>query len=59
MIEAFQARRDLVVEGLRRIEGIRCQMPKGAFYVFPNVEGVCAHLGILERTAACLPTCAH
>ena len=48
MIEAFQARRDLVVEGLRKIAGIRCQMPKGAFYVFPNVEGVCEHLGIID-----------
>ena len=48
MIDAFQARRDLVVDGLRRIPGIRCQMPKGAFYVFPNVSGVCESLGILE-----------
>jgi aspartate aminotransferase len=48
MIDAFQARRDLVVEGLRGIPGIRCQMPKGAFYVFPNVSGVCESLGILE-----------
>jgi aspartate aminotransferase len=48
MVDAFQARRDLVVEGLRRIDGIRCQMPKGAFYVFPNVQGVCEKLGIME-----------
>ncbi len=48
MVEAFQARRDLVVEGLRGIAGIRCQMPKGAFYVFPNVSGVCESLGIFE-----------
>jgi aspartate/methionine/tyrosine aminotransferase len=48
MIDAFQARRDLVVEGLRRIPGIRCQMPKGAFYVFPNVSGLCESLGIIE-----------
>jgi aspartate/methionine/tyrosine aminotransferase len=48
MIDAFQARRDLVVEGLRRIPGIRCQMPKGAFYVFPNVSGVCESLGIFD-----------
>ena len=48
MIEAFQARRDLVVEGLRQIPGICCQMPKGAFYVFPNVAGVCEQLGIIE-----------
>jgi aspartate/methionine/tyrosine aminotransferase len=48
MVDAFQARRDLVVEGLRRIAGIRCQMPKGAFYVFPNVAGVCETLGIFD-----------
>jgi len=51
MVEAFQERRDLVVEGLRKIEGVRCQMPKGAFYVFPNIEGVCRQLGILETHA--------
>jgi aspartate aminotransferase len=48
MVGAFQARRDLVVEGLGGIPGITCQMPKGAFYVFPNVAGVCGRLGILE-----------
>jgi aspartate aminotransferase len=48
MIDAFQARRDLVVAGLRRTPGIRCQMPKGAFYVFPNVSGVCESLGVLD-----------
>jgi aspartate/methionine/tyrosine aminotransferase len=25
------------VAGLNRIKGFRCRMPKGAFYVFPNV----------------------
>ena len=40
MVEAFQRRRDFVVEGLNRIPGVRCQMPKGAFYVFPNIAGV-------------------
>jgi aspartate aminotransferase len=48
MISAFQARRDLVVEGLRAIPGVTCQMPKGAFYVFPNVSGVCERLGIMD-----------
>jgi aspartate aminotransferase len=47
-VGAFQARRDLVVEGLRKVDGIRCQMPKGAFYVFPNVAGLCERLGIME-----------
>jgi aspartate aminotransferase len=48
MVEAFQARRDLVVAGLNGVSGISCQMPKGAFYVFPNVAGVCEQLGILD-----------
>ena len=43
----FQARRDLVVAGLNAIPGVRCQNPKGAFYVFPNIAGVCQALGIL------------
>jgi aspartate aminotransferase len=48
MVSAFQARRDLVVSGLNAIDGITCQNPKGAFYVFPNIGGVCASLGALE-----------
>jgi aspartate aminotransferase len=35
---AFRRRRDLIVEGLNAIPGIRCPMPQGAFYVFPNVR---------------------
>ncbi|MDI6762870.1 MAG: aminotransferase class I/II-fold pyridoxal phosphate-dependent enzyme [Thermodesulfobacteriota bacterium] len=48
MVEAFQARRDLVVSGLNTIKGIRCQKPKGAFYVFPNISGVCENLGVMD-----------
>lgn len=33
----FQARRDLLVNGLRSIEGIELLEPGGAFYVFPNL----------------------
>src|SRR5205809_1928346 len=33
----FQRRRDAFVAGLNRITGFSCRMPKGAFYVFPNV----------------------
>jgi len=39
MIEAFRQRRDVIVDGLNQIPGFRCLRPKGAFYVFPNVEG--------------------
>jgi aspartate aminotransferase len=48
MVRAFQERRDRVVPALNQIEGIACQMPKGAFYVFPNVAGACERLGILD-----------
>jgi aspartate aminotransferase len=48
MVEAFQQRRDVVVKGLNAIEGIRCQNPRGAFYVFPNISDVCKNLGILD-----------
>jgi len=35
----FQRRRDVLVDGLNRIPGVRCHKPVGAFYVFPNIEG--------------------
>ena len=48
MVEAFQQRRDLVVERLNAIKGIGCQKPKGAFYVFPNIAQVCKNLGVMQ-----------
>ena len=34
----FQQRRDLVVSMLNKIEGIECNQPNGAFYVFPSCK---------------------
>jgi aspartate/methionine/tyrosine aminotransferase len=39
MVAEFRARRDIIVDGLNQIPGIRCHKPAGAFYVFPNIEG--------------------
>jgi len=39
MVAEFRRRRDLVVEGLNRLPGVKCALPRGAFYVFPNVTG--------------------
>jgi aspartate aminotransferase len=39
MVEEFRARRSLIVEGLNALPGVRCLMPSGAFYAFPNVSG--------------------
>ena len=48
MVRAFQQRRDVVVAALNSIEGVRCQVPKGAFYVFPNISGLCERIGAIE-----------
>jgi aspartate/methionine/tyrosine aminotransferase len=37
--KSFQRRRDIVVAGLNDIKGVRCRMPGGAFYAFPNISG--------------------
>ena len=39
MIAEFRARRDLIVDGLNAIHGVRCLLPDGAFYVFPDISG--------------------
>ena len=39
MVVEFKARRDLVIEGLNRIPGIRAKTPLGAFYAFPSIGG--------------------
>ena len=38
MVNTFRQRRDRVVELLNQIEGVSCRLPRGAFYVFPNVK---------------------
>ncbi|NRP70915.1 Aspartate aminotransferase [Ensifer psoraleae] len=38
-VEAFRARRDLVVEKLNQAEGLSCRLPEGAFYAFANCAG--------------------
>jgi len=38
MVSEFKRRRDLIVDGLNKIPGISCKRPRGAFYVFPNIQ---------------------
>ena len=42
MRDAFKIRRELIVNRLNSIEGVTCEMPGGAFYVFPEFKD---HLG--------------
>ena len=48
MAREFEKRRNFVVDGLNAIDGITCVKPEGAFYVFPNVAGVCRNMGIID-----------
>lgn len=48
MVEYYDRNRHLIVEGLNRIKGFSCLMPKGAFYVFPNIAG----FGMSSKQAA-------
>jgi len=49
MIAEFKVRRDLIVDGLNSIPGVKCHRPKGAFYVFPNIKAYAEEQG---RTSA-------
>jgi aspartate aminotransferase len=39
MIAEFDKRRKVVVDGLNKLPGVSCVVPKGAFYAFPNIKG--------------------
>ena len=70
MKEAFAIRRKVMVNGLNKIDGIRCLEPLGAFYAFPNISSTfgkqakegpivdsvsfCEHL-LKEHLVACVP----
>jgi len=41
----FLARRDLIVRLLNAVPGVTCQVPGGAFYVWPNVTEACRMIG--------------
>src|SRR6201991_4733754 len=38
MVAEFDRRRKVVVDGLNKLPGVSCVVPKGAFYAFPNVK---------------------
>src|SRR6185312_10320061 len=60
MRKEFQRRREMFVAGLNRIKGFTCRMPKGAFYVFPNITAsgwkskALADALLEEASVACL-----
>ena len=38
MVDEFRSRRDLILKLLNNIEGFKCNIPDGAFYVFPDIS---------------------
>jgi len=48
LVKVFEHRRNLVVDAVNKIPGMRCARPEGAFYAFPNIEGT----GFGERELA-------
>ena len=59
-VSEFKRRRDTIVNALNEMPGIRCLSPKGAFYVFPNIEATgmtsqeFADFSLYEAGVACL-----
>ena len=60
MVEEFRVRREVIVNGLNGLPGVKCFMPRGAFYAFPNITGTgmksaeLAKLLLEEAGVACL-----
>lgn len=46
MLAEYRRRRDFVIDRLRRIPGVKCAEPRGAFYAYPNLGVVLGKNGI-------------
>ena len=61
MIQQFDERRQFLVKRLNELPPFRCQTPKGAFYVFPNIQDSCysstefAQFLLKTCNVACVP----
>jgi aspartate aminotransferase len=48
MLAEYRRRRDFVLQRVRRIPGLTCEEPHGAFYVFPNLSAVLNERGVQD-----------
>lgn len=46
IVATLRQRRDVLVDALNRIDGIKCYRPEATFYLFPNVTGTMERKGI-------------
>ena len=51
-MQRFRRKVELLVEGLRGVDGVKVLMPAGTFYAFPDVSAVCRRLGITSHGLA-------
>ncbi|MBM4069439.1 MAG: aminotransferase class I/II-fold pyridoxal phosphate-dependent enzyme [Planctomycetes bacterium] len=52
VMQRFRKKVELLVEDLRRLDGVKVLMPAGTFYVFPSVAEICQRLGIQSHGLA-------
>jgi aspartate aminotransferase len=52
VMQRFRKKVELLVEDLRRVDGVKVLMPAGTFYVFPDVSAICRRLGIQSHGLA-------
>ncbi|MGD0222107.1 MAG: pyridoxal phosphate-dependent aminotransferase [Terriglobia bacterium] len=50
MLAEYRRRRDRVVEGLRSIPNVKCTLPQGAFYAYPNISAYLNRDGLADTT---------
>ena len=48
ILSVLKERRDLLVDRLNRIPGVRCFRPEATFYLFPNVTGAMKRKGVAD-----------
>src|SRR6202790_4903371 len=51
-MQRFHKKVKLLVEDLRKVDGVTVLMPAGTFYVFPDVSAICKRLGIVSHGLA-------
>src|SRR5213083_986860 len=52
VMQRFKKKVELLVNELKKLDGVTVVMPAGTFYVFPNVKPICEKLGITSHGLA-------
>jgi aspartate aminotransferase len=52
IMQRFRNKVELLVEELRRVDGVKVLLPAGTFYAFPDVSAICRRLGITSHGLA-------